>query len=68
MIWIRNSLTRYLRFWIIRLVYEQREQTDRLIEALERKLAVATRQPGQLRGSATRPRKSTAPVARSRTT
>jgi hypothetical protein len=36
-IWIRNSLTRYLRFWIIRLVYEQREQTDRLIEALERR-------------------------------
>ena len=35
-IWVRNSLTRYLRFWIIRLVYEQREQTDRLIEALER--------------------------------
>jgi hypothetical protein len=35
-IWIRNSLTRYLRFWIIRLVYEQREQTDRLIAALER--------------------------------
>ena len=34
-IWIRNSLTRYLRFWIIRLVYEQREQTDRLIEALK---------------------------------
>ena len=36
-IWVRNSLTRYLRFWIIRLVYEQREQTDRLIEALERR-------------------------------
>ncbi len=36
-IWIRNSLTRYLRFWVIRLVYEQREQTDRLIEALERR-------------------------------
>jgi hypothetical protein len=35
-IWLRNSLTRYLRFWIIRLVYEQREQTDRLIAALER--------------------------------
>jgi hypothetical protein len=35
-IWIRNSLTRYFRFWIIRLVYEQREQTDRLIAALER--------------------------------
>src|ERR1700742_1446042 len=36
-IWARNSITRYLRFWIIRLVYEQREQTDRLIEALERR-------------------------------
>jgi hypothetical protein len=36
-VWIRNSLTRYLRFWVIRLVYEQREQTDRLIEAFERK-------------------------------
>ena len=36
-IWLRNSITRYLRFWIIRLVYEQREQTDRLIEALERR-------------------------------
>ena len=33
-IWIRNSITRYLRWWLIRLVYEQREQTDRLIEAL----------------------------------
>jgi hypothetical protein len=33
-IWARNSLTRYLRYWIIRLVYEQREQTDQLIRAL----------------------------------
>jgi lipid-binding SYLF domain-containing protein len=33
-IWIRNSLTRYLRWWLIRMVYEQREQTDRLIEAI----------------------------------
>jgi len=33
-IWVRNSLTRYLRYWIIRLVYEQREQTDQLIRAL----------------------------------
>src|SRR3954468_13756029 len=32
-IWLRNSLTRYFRFWLIRLVYEQREQTDRLIAA-----------------------------------
>ncbi|MDP9334718.1 MAG: hypothetical protein M3Q30_15625 [Actinomycetota bacterium] len=32
-IWARNSLTRYLRYWIIRLVYEQREQTEQLIQA-----------------------------------
>jgi hypothetical protein len=36
-IWLRNSLTRYLRYWIIRLVYEQREQTDQLIQALREK-------------------------------
>ena len=33
-IWVRNSITRYLRYWIIRLVYEQREQTEQLIQAL----------------------------------
>ncbi len=33
-IWVRNSITRYLRYWIIRLVYEQREQTEQLIKAL----------------------------------
>jgi hypothetical protein len=33
-IWIRNSTTRYLRYWIIRLVYEQREQTERLVDAI----------------------------------
>jgi hypothetical protein len=33
-IWVRNSLTRYMRYWIIRLVYEQREQTEQLIQAL----------------------------------
>jgi hypothetical protein len=31
-VWLRNSMTRYLRYWIIRLVYEQREQTDRLLD------------------------------------
>jgi hypothetical protein len=36
-IWVRNSLTRYLRYWIIRLVYEQREQTEQLIQALREK-------------------------------
>jgi hypothetical protein len=36
-LWVRNSLTRYLRYWLIRLVYEQREQTDALIKALRDK-------------------------------
>jgi hypothetical protein len=36
-IWVRNSLTRYMRYWIIRLVYEEREQTDQLIRALRDK-------------------------------
>ncbi len=31
-VWLRNSLTRYFRYWIIRLVYEQREQADRLLD------------------------------------
>jgi hypothetical protein len=33
-IWIRNSITRYLRYWIIRLVYEQREQTERIVDVM----------------------------------
>jgi hypothetical protein len=30
-VWLRNSMTRYFRFWLIRLVYEQREQTEQLV-------------------------------------
>ena len=36
-LWIRNSMTRYLRYWIIRLVYEQREQTEQIVQALREK-------------------------------
>jgi hypothetical protein len=35
-LWVRNSLTRYLRYWLIRLIYEEREQTERLIAAIEK--------------------------------
>jgi uncharacterized membrane protein YccC len=35
-LWLRNSLSRYLRYTVIRLVYEDRAQTDRLLDALER--------------------------------
>jgi hypothetical protein len=36
-IWLRNSITRYLRYWLIRLVYEQREQTDAIVKSLNEK-------------------------------
>jgi hypothetical protein len=35
-LWVRNSLTSYLRYWLIRLIYEDREQTERLIAAIEK--------------------------------
>lgn len=33
-LFVRYALTRYMRFWLIRLIYEQRQQTDRQIEAM----------------------------------
>lgn len=35
-LYLRNSLTRYFRYWLVRLIYEDRESTDRLVAALER--------------------------------
>jgi hypothetical protein len=32
----RYSMTRYLRYWLIRMIYEQQAQTDRTVEAIER--------------------------------
>ena len=51
-LFVRYSLSRYLRFWLIREIYEQRAQTDRVVESLgnvEELLRVATRprQSGQ---------------------
>ncbi len=45
-LFVRFSLSRYLRFWLIREIYEQRAQTDRLVESLtnvEDLLRAATR-------------------------
>jgi len=36
-LFVRASLTRYFRYWLVRLVYEDRANTDRLIEALREK-------------------------------
>jgi hypothetical protein len=35
-IWARYSLTRYLRYWLLRVIFEERLQQDRTIEVLER--------------------------------
>jgi len=45
-LFVRFSLSRYLRFWLIREIYEQRVQTDRVVESLgnvETLLRAATR-------------------------
>lgn len=33
-VWVRNSLSRYLRFWLVRLIYETRANSDRVAEAV----------------------------------
>jgi hypothetical protein len=34
-LYVRTAMSRYLRYWLIRMVYEQRAQTDRIVEALK---------------------------------
>ncbi|MBK6671889.1 MAG: hypothetical protein IPG46_20455 [Actinobacteria bacterium] len=35
-LFVRYSIARYLRFWLIRLTYEGRANTDRIVDAIER--------------------------------
>lgn len=35
-LFVRFSLARYLRFWLIRLVHESHANTDRIVDAIER--------------------------------
>jgi hypothetical protein len=35
-VWARCSLSRYLRYWLVRDLYEQRASTDRIVDAIER--------------------------------
>ena len=35
-VWFRHSLTRYFRYWLTRMVHEQRAQADRVVEAVSR--------------------------------
>lgn len=34
-LFVRYSMGRFMRFWLVRLVHEQRSETDRLIEAIK---------------------------------
>jgi hypothetical protein len=36
MVWARYSLTRYFRYWLLRVIFEERLQQDRTIDVLER--------------------------------
>ncbi len=35
-LFLRYSLARYMRFWLIRMVHESRENTDKIVDAIER--------------------------------
>lgn len=35
-LFVRYSLARYLRFWMVRLVFESRANADRIVDAIER--------------------------------
>ena len=47
-LFIRFSLARYMRFWLIRLTYESRANTDRIVEAIERSGGVGGRSTGSV--------------------
>jgi hypothetical protein len=35
-LFVRYSMTRYMRFWLLRMIYEDRTQTDRTVESLDK--------------------------------
>lgn len=43
-LFVRYSLARYMRFWLIRMTYESRANTDRLVDAIERAAGIADEQ------------------------
>lgn len=47
-LFMRYSISRFMRFWLIRLVYENRAETDRIVDAIERASGLEpTAQPSQ---------------------
>ena len=35
-LFVRYSMSRYLRFWLVRMIYEEQANTDRTVAAIER--------------------------------
>lgn len=35
--YVRYALTRWFRYWLVRLIYEDRASTDRIVEAIEKR-------------------------------
>jgi hypothetical protein len=44
-LFVRFSLGRFLRFWLLRLVYEGRADTDRVVDAIERAAGIESTTP-----------------------
>lgn len=47
-LFVRYSLARFMRFWLIRMTYESRANTDRIVDAIERAAGL----PSSLDGAA----------------
>jgi len=41
-LFVRYSMARFMRFWLVRLIHEQRTETDRIIAALSNRSTDAT--------------------------
>ena len=54
-LFVRFSLGRFLRFWLVRLVYEGRADTDRLVDAIERAAGLEQTTPAAAQGRPTLP-------------
>lgn len=54
-IFIRFSLARYMRFWLIRLTYESRANTDRIVDAIERASGLPSSAEGSAAAAASEP-------------
>lgn len=65
-LFVRFSLGRFLRFWLVRLVYEGRADTDRIVDAIERASGLESTVPSagaQPRAAAPQPPVQPPPVA-----